>query len=248
MRLYQDISFSVLGVLFDVHRTTAANICKECIDILAVVLGKAVFWPSRNAVKNCMTKYFAKYPNTRAVLDCTEIKIERPSDLQSRILTYSHYKQTYTAKVLVCETPGGLISYVSEAYGGRTSDTHIVKYSKVLDKCERNDAVMVDKGFLIESFCNEKGIEMIRPPFLKSQNQLTQQEGRKNQSIAQARVHVERAIHRMKLFKILQNRIPLELFPCIDAIITITAGIANLSKPLFSVDKFLDKSTTQENI
>ncbi|XP_064458857.1 uncharacterized protein LOC135369123 [Ornithodoros turicata] len=230
MRLYQDTSFSVLGVLFDVHRTTTANICKECIEILAVILRTAVFWPSSDAVRSCMTKYFAKYPNTRVVLDCTEMKIERPSDLQSRILTYSHYKQTYTAKVLVCETPGGLISYVRQPHGGRTSDTHIVKGSNVLDMCEQGkDAVMVDKGFLIESLCNEKGcIEMIRPPFLKGQGQLTQQEGRKNQSIAQARVHVE--------------RLPLKLFPYIDSIITITTGIANLSKPLFSADKFMDQS------
>lgn len=101
------------------------------------------------------------------VLDCTEIEIEWPKYLISRLLTYSHYKCTYTAKVLVSETPGGLISYISPAYGGKTSGTYISKHCKVLDKCIPHvDSAMVNKGFLISELCREKNVKMIRPPFL----------------------------------------------------------------------------------
>nr|XP_054921717.1 uncharacterized protein LOC126521601 [Dermacentor andersoni] len=167
MKLYHDLTFSLLAVLFNVHRTTVSNIFKDSVVILASILEHAIFWPTKTAVVNCLTMYFKEYKDTRMVFDCTEIEIERPKDLVSRLLTYSHYKRTYTAKVLVSETPGGLISYVSPAYGGKASDTYIKKECRVLDKrIPHVDSVMVDKGFLIGELCKEKNIKMIRPPFL----------------------------------------------------------------------------------
>ncbi|CAN8003064.1 unnamed protein product [Ixodes hexagonus] len=241
MKLYHDVTFSLLAVLFGVHRTTVSSIFKESIVILANILEHAVFWPDKDAVVSCLTTYFWDYKDTRMVLDCTEIEIERPEDLMSRLLTYSHYKRTYTAKVLVSETPGGLISYVSPAYGGKASDTFITKQSQLLDRCIPHvDSVMVDKGFLINELCREKNVRMIRPPFLM-EKQLTAEEARSNQSIACARVHVERAIQRMKIYRILRNRFDLDLVPYIDKIFTVIAGTVNLLKPLFSEDKFLFK-------
>ncbi|XP_040067788.1 uncharacterized protein LOC121834518 isoform X1 [Ixodes scapularis] len=239
-KLYHNVSFSLLAVLFDVHRTTASSIFKEAIVLLASVLGHAIYWPDKDHVTACLTKHFDKYRMTRMVLDCTEIAIERPKDLPSQILTYSIYKKTYTAKILICTTPGGLISYVSRAYGGRTSDTHITRESEVLTKCEPHiDKVMVDRGFLIEDLCYEHGLEMIRPPFLGQKKQLSPGDAKRNASIASARVHVERSIQRIKRFKILQQRFPLDLLAYLDSIVTTLAGIVNISKPLFADDKYL---------
>lgn len=91
-------------MLFGFHHTTVSNIFKK--------LKHAVFWPEKDAVVSCLTTYFWEYKETRRVLDCTEIEIERPKDLKARLLTYSHYKQTYTAKILASEKAGGLISYM----------------------------------------------------------------------------------------------------------------------------------------
>ncbi|KAG0440140.1 hypothetical protein HPB47_016390 [Ixodes persulcatus] len=113
MKLYHNLTFSLLGVLFGVHRTTASNIFRASVPVLAAVLRHAVFWPEKEAVLQSLTKYFNKYRDCRMVLDCTEIPLQKPKNLESQLLTYSHYKGTHTAKVLVCETPGGLISYVS---------------------------------------------------------------------------------------------------------------------------------------
>lgn len=81
---------------------------------------------------------------------------------------------------------------------------------------------------------------MIRPPFLM-ERQLSAEEARNNQAIASARVHLERAIQRMKIFRFLRNRLDLHLVPYIDKIFGIIAGVVNLSKPLFGEDKFLFK-------
>lgn len=240
MKLYHNLTFSLLGVLFGVHRTTASNIFRASVPVLAAVLRHAVFWPEKEAVLQSLTKYFSKYRDCRMVLDCTEIPLQKPKNLESQLLTYSHYKGTHTAKVLVCETPGGLISYVSPAYCGRSSDTHITKESGLLEKClPFIDSVMVDKGFLIDELCCEHKVKLVRPPFLRKNTQLSKSDAANNQSIAAARVHVERAIQRMKLFRILRDNFSADLLPQIDDVVVIIAGLVNLSKPLFSNDKFL---------
>lgn len=101
------------------------------------------------------------------------------------------------------------------------------------------DSVMVDKGFLIDQLCLDYHVEMVRPPFLRKSKQLSKRDAERNQSIAAARVHVERAIQRMKQYKILTGNLGVELFPYIDNILHVIAGIVNLSKPIFTSDKFL---------
>lgn len=122
--------------------------------MLASVLRQAIYWPiywpDKDHITACLMKHSDKYRIMRVVLACSEIAIEQPRDLPSQILTHSIYMKTYTVKIMVCTTPGGLINYVSPAYEGRTSDTHITWETQVLTKCEPYiDKVMVDRGFLI---------------------------------------------------------------------------------------------------
>lgn len=49
---------------------------------------------------------------------------------------------------------------------------------------------MVDKGFLIEDFCWEYGINTVRPHFLRKKGQLSAEESLRNSKIASARVHI----------------------------------------------------------
>nr|XP_037285472.1 LOW QUALITY PROTEIN: uncharacterized protein LOC119178372 [Rhipicephalus microplus] len=240
MKLHHNVPFSLIGLLFGIHRITAADVFKATIATLAEILQTAVFRPSKEAVVDNLTVHFEEYPNVRAVLNWTKIPLQRPKDLESQLLTYSWYKGTYTAKVLVCETPGGHISFLSKAYGGSPSDSFITKESKILEKFLPSiDSVMVDKGFLTDELCLQNHATMVRPPFLRKKKHLTQREAQQNQIIAAARVHIERAIQRMKVFRILSGKLGTELFPCNDDILTVIAGIVNLSKPIFSAEKFL---------
>ncbi|XP_064458895.1 uncharacterized protein LOC135369175 isoform X2 [Ornithodoros turicata] len=238
MKLYHNLTYSALGVIFRIHRTTVAKIFKLSVCILSEILGQATYWPEKEEVLNNITSHFKGYTDTRVVLDCTEVPLQRPKDLNSRILTYSHYKRTYTAKILVGETPGGMISFVSKGYGGKASDSLITDESEVLALCEPyTDAVMADKGFLIDKQCEDARVTLYRPPFLGKKGQLSERAALQNQSIAAARVHVERAIQRMKVFKILREPFDADMLPYFDKVITIIAGIVNLSRPIINATR-----------
>lgn len=101
-----------------------------------------------------------------------------------------------------------------------------------------SDAIVVDKGFLIDHECEEKNIKLIRPPFLRKKTQFTEQEAAQTAEIARARVHIERAIQRIKLCRVFKNVIPCTLLPYVQDIMTIVVAPTNLSSPILSRDKF----------
>ena len=79
---------------------------------------------------------------------------------------YSNYKHHTTYKFLVGVTPSGYVAFVSDVLGGRARDKHITLSSKLLDSMEPGDAVMADRGFLIDDDLKARGITLIRPAFV----------------------------------------------------------------------------------
>ena len=57
--------------------------------------------------------------------------------------------------------------YLSEAWGGRTSDKHLTENSGFLDKITPGDIVMADRGFLIEDSLQCRGAQLNIPAFTK---------------------------------------------------------------------------------
>ena len=53
-------------------------------------------------------------------------------------------------KTLIGASPGGLISYVSPAFDGSTSDRQIVERSNLFTLCDPGDSIMSDKGFNVQ--------------------------------------------------------------------------------------------------
>ncbi len=76
---------------------------------------------------------------------------------------------------------------------------------------------MADRGFDIESDM-PNGVFLNIPPFLDGQPQLSAEDEAKTRKIASVRVHVERAIARIKNYRILQQVIPLTLADNLDQI------------------------------
>lgn len=68
---------------------------------------------------------------------------------------------------------------------------------------------MTDKGFDIEDLLRNKQVSLNLPPFLQSQTQFSAQDVLQTKTIAKVRIHVERAIRRIKEFHLFDLHISL---------------------------------------
>ncbi|XP_003243795.1 uncharacterized protein LOC100568499 isoform X2 [Acyrthosiphon pisum] len=239
LKLKQGLSFAILSILFnDLTSETCRSTYILMIPQLAQIMQSLVYWLSKQEILSNLPFCFDNFNNVRVVLDCTEISVQRPKCLTCRIKCYSNYKSTFTLKFLVGITPGGLISFISKPYGGRSSDKAIFEQSNIIENMQPPDAIMVDKGFLIDDICKKKNISIIRPPFLKNQTQFNKDDALLSKNIAKARVHIERINQRLKSFKIFQQTFPWAHVHLASDIMAIVGGLCNISPPIFSLDKF----------
>lgn len=75
--------------------------------------------------------------------------------------------------------------------------------------------------------------------FLKEKDQLTKEEALLTCKIAKARVHIERANQRIKVFKIVGETMTTNLIPLVEDIFTVVCATVNLSSPIIKDDKFM---------
>ncbi len=233
VKLKLDVSFPVLGGFFGISESAAAKTFYDVLNITYDVVKCDIFWLDRATVQARMPQSFkALFPNTRAIIDCTEI----PSDPSARVLTYSSYKSRHTLKVLVSIVPSGEITFISKAYGGRATDTEIVVSSGFLQHIEEGDEIMSDKGFpSIETDINQLGGILVMPPFKTGSCQFTAKENEDCYKIASGRIHVERCIERLKRFAVL-TFVTENMRKNIDKILVIIAFIHNCYNDLIKDD------------
>jgi len=113
-------------------------------------------------------------------------------------------------------------------YGGSTYDTAITKDCGILDCLEPGDVLLVDKGFTIRDLVPE-GVVVNMPAFL-SNPQFTQVEVQTNKKIAGVRIHIERAIQRIKIYRIL-DQIPWQYCKLVNKLFKVCVALTNLQTP-----------------
>ena len=103
-------------------------------------------------------------------------------------------------------SPSGSTTFVSELYDGPSSDIEIVRKSDILEKEFWSPG---ECGFTIENDMKELKVNLNIPYFLGCRAQLTAAGVKESQTIALVRIYVERAIQRVKKFKVI--KLPLTL-------------------------------------
>ena len=179
-------------------------------------------------------KQFSKFPCLKVIIDCTEIFTQKPSCLQANKEIYSNYKGHTTFKFLVGRDPHGAVVYVSQAWGGRTSDKHITANSPGLTTTlNRGDELMADRGFAVHDLFADMGVKVTIPDFKgQGRSQLNKVEGKGSEKIAEVRIHVERAIQRIKTFHILDNEVRLCMAHLAEQIFTVCSYLINFQSPI----------------
>ena len=172
--------------------------------------------------------------NGCVIIDCTEIKCEMPSSLLLNTELFSSYKNHTTLKGLIGIAPNGAVTFISQLYTGSISDREIVIRSGFLaQEFSEGDSVMADKGFTIQDLL-PLGTSLNIPPFLGQFEQMSPENVIRTQQIASVRIHVERAINRIKNYRIWSGVIPLSLFGLVNQMWSICSFLSNLQDPLIS--------------
>ncbi|XP_014664453.1 PREDICTED: uncharacterized protein LOC106806841 [Priapulus caudatus] len=232
MKLRLNLQEDDLAFRFGLRQSSVSQVLSTWIPLLAKELAAFIHWPSKEGTMKYYPACFHKYKGTvRCIIDCTEIQIDRPSLAASNSQVYSQYKSRPTLKCLVGITPSGTISYISKPTGGNTSDKKIVKMTNIVDKFEPGDICMADRGFNIQELFLHKQVRLVIPPFQRTTNstsQFTESEDINTKTVANARIHVERAIGRLKEFQILQGPIPLNMIDLMESALVVCAALVNL--------------------
>uniref|UniRef100_A0A668AX52 Zgc:113019 n=1 Tax=Myripristis murdjan TaxID=586833 RepID=A0A668AX52_9TELE len=232
IRLRLDLPLQHLSHIFNVSRRTLSATFADTIDVLYARLTPLLYWPERHCLQATMPHQFVEAFGKRVaiIVDCFEIRTERPSNLKARAQSFSHYKGTHTMKYLIGVTPQGQISFLSKGWGGRASDKYITENCGLLGKLLPGDLVLADRGFDIKDSVGMMCAEVKIPAFTKGRCQLDAKDVEDTRAIAHLRIHVERVIGSLRnKYTLLHKRIPISLLlPCEDEEVTLLDKIVNV--------------------
>ena len=209
--------------------SVVSRIFSAWVPVVSKVIKHLIIWPDPDTRYLTMPAPFVKnFANVSGIVDCFEVFIDRPSLLKSRAQTWSNYKHHQTLKYLISIAPNCLINFISEGWGGRTSDKHLAIHCGFLDMPEPGTAILADRGFLIGDELAARGVKLIMPAFTKGRSQLSKREVDESRQCAKLRIHVERVIRKVRQFRMIQGPVPVTLLKLVDECVIIACGIVNL--------------------
>jgi len=238
MRLRLNLPLQLLAHIFSVNIATISRIFNDVIDIMNFYLVPGlVMWPDREELRKTLPISFRrKFKNCACIIDCFEIFIERPSDLEARTDTFSNYKSHNTGKYLIGITPQGVISFISRGWGGRTSDITLTENCGLLNNLLPGDVMLADRGFMVQDLVAAYNAELKIPAFTKGKKQLNALDVERSRELANSRIHVERVIGvtRQK-YTMLQNTMPITmmnkdptcLLTTLDKVVRVACALTN---------------------
>ena len=244
IKLRLNVPLQDLAYRFVVSVTTVSRIFSFWMVVMDVRLKFMISWPEREQLWKTMPMCFqyAFGKKVTVVNDCFEVFIEHPSNLLARAQTFSTYRHHDTIKVLIGIQPQGNISFVSEAWGGRTSDKYLTEHCGFLEFLVQGDMVMTDRGFTISE-------KLTIPAFTKGKSQLDPVDVERTRGIANVRIHVERVIGLLRRkYTILQSTLPTDYLtynqngppetqvPVIDRINRVCSALVNCCPPIVPFD------------
>ena len=184
MRLKLDLLDEHLAFLFRISVSKVSQIISTWIPLLSKELSGLIYWPPQEIIKEAYPSCFNKFETVRAIIDCTEIGVQKPSLASTNSKIFSSYKNKPTAKFLLACSPNGNICFISEPAGGRMSDRMITESSGICNLFEPGDVCMADRGFNIEDLLLPQGARLVMPPFTRKGKQFNQKKAEKTKTVS----------------------------------------------------------------
>ena len=235
VKLKLNLTLADLAYRFGISTSVASRYITTWVCFLYHQLKEIDWMPTVEQVKGTLPIVFRqKFPSTYAIIDGSEVFIETPSDLHMQSSTWSQYKHHNTVKFLVACTPNGAICFISPVYVGSISDKELTCNSGFLTTLQDKPgiSIMADRGFTIKDVLSKLNIGLNIPPFLEKRKQLPPEDIEVGRKIASLRIHVERAIGRIKNFHILKSTIPINMIRLTNQIVYVCAFLTNFQPAL----------------
>ena len=231
-RLRHGLSLQDLSFRFGVSTRYASVVFRTWIVALYQHLRTLPSFLTQKEVQRLMPDEFNNSPfkDTRLILDATEFYIDRASDLNAQKATWSQYKHANTFKMLVGISPVGDVAFLSDLYTGGISDVALTEKSGIVAKLSPGDAIMADRGFDIRHLAVPANVRVHVPAYAAGRTQLSRREVVDARRLSSVRIHVERAIGRAKVFRLINEVMPLDLAPIAQQIIHCCFLLTNFQK------------------
>ncbi|XP_014661474.1 PREDICTED: uncharacterized protein LOC106804700 isoform X2 [Priapulus caudatus] len=243
MRLRLNVTVQYLSFVFSVHHSTIVRAFSDVIHVLnEKFVPLTVVWADRAEVRSTLPYVFKKtFSKCVSIIDCFEIFLERPSNLDSKAKTYSNYKSHDTIKYLISMAPQGYVNFISKGWGGRTSDRQLTERCGYLPNLVPGDTVLADRGFTIQDLVASYGASLEIPAFTRGKAQLDKKEVNETRHLASVRIHIERVIGNIrKKYPILGSTIPITLlqtdeisgFTTLDKVVRVACGLSDICESI----------------
>jgi len=117
---------------------------------------------------------------------------------------------------------------------GSITDVQLTSSSAFLEmlKGKPGISIMADRGFTIKDMLQRLNIDLKLPPFMEGRTQLPAEQVQEGRKIAFLRMHVERAIGRLKNYTILKGNIPVNIGRIINQMESVCAFLSNFHPAL----------------
>lgn len=235
IKLRMNLSFDFLAYYFGVDLNTVLKLFKHCISVMYCrLVPSLVIWPDRESLRESLPHVFrnSTFEKTVCIIDCFEIFIEKPSNL-------STLESHHTMKYLIAICPQGSICFISNGWGGRTSNKFITEQSHFLPNLLTEDLVLADRGFSIKDSVQSNQAELQISAFTRGKTQLHRVKLENTSCLESLRIHIEEVtgVLRRK-YTVLQSTVPISFtdvdqendVTCLDKIVQVCCALTNVSE------------------
>lgn len=238
------LTFEVAAAWFDIKRNNVSDYFRATLILMDKAFAVVYPMPSRDSVREnfpAKIKDMLLCDTVYMTIDCTGVPIQVPSNPTAQSATHSTYYGGNVIKFIIGVTPDGMMSYISDALNGGLSDYGCVvesRFPSILT--ERRMDILADKGF---TSCGllliDKGAFLYTPERLGKDRQFGWVELTLSRMLAKIRIHVERAVRKVKEWKFFSARpIPSGFQDLVDPSLRVVRVLCNmLGRSTFSADE-----------
>ncbi|XP_059207705.1 uncharacterized protein LOC131986660 [Centropristis striata] len=213
IKLRLNLTFDFLAYYFDIDPTSVSKVFRHCISVMYCrLVSSLVQWPARESLIKSLPHAFrnSNFEKAVCIIDFFKIRIEKPKKALASSQCNSRYKQQHTMKYLIAIFPQGSICFISNGWGGRTSDKFITEQSDFLTYLLPGDLVLSERGFNVKE---SSQVKLKIAAFTLGNKQLNPVDLGNTEAL---RTHIERVTGVLRhKYTILQSTVP-RSFTAID--------------------------------